>query len=165
MELKAAAQPNGTGVKAQLRKDLTAAIKGRDELTKSTLRMTLSAITSAEVAGSTARELDEPEVLKVLAREAKKRAEAAEAFDAAGRTELADKERAEAQVLARYLPAQLTDAEVDAIAEQAVAGVAAETGAAPGPRQMGQVMKAATAAVAGRAEGSRVAAAVRSRLS
>ena len=152
------------GVKAQLREDLTAAIKGRDELTKSTLRMALTAITSAEVAGDTARELADPEVLKVLTKEAKKRAEAAEAFDAAGRAELADKERAEAGVLARYLPAQLSDAEVDAIADQAVATVAADIGATPGPRQMGQVMKVASAEVAGRAEGSRVAAAVKSRL-
>jgi uncharacterized protein YqeY len=126
--------------------------------------MVLSAITSAEVAGDTARELDEPEVQRVLTREAKKRAESAEAFDAAGRGELASKERAEAEVLARYLPSQLTDAEVDALAEQAIATVAANTGAAPGPRQMGQVMKAATAAASGRAEGSRVAAAVKARL-
>jgi uncharacterized protein len=152
------------GLKARLRDDLTAAIKGRDELTKSTLRMALSAITSAEVAGDTARELDEPEVLKVLTREAKKRAESAEAFDAAGRAELAGKERAEAEVLARYLPSQLTDAEVDAIAERAIASVAEETGATPGPRQMGQVMKVATAAAAGRADGSRVAASVKARL-
>lgn len=152
------------GLKAQLRDDLTAAIKSRDELTKSTIRMALSAITSAEVAGDTARELDEPEVQRVLTREAKKRAESAEAFDAAGRGELASKERAEAEVLARYLPSQLTDAEVDALAEQAIATVAADTGAAPGPRQMGQVMKAATAAASGRAEGSRVAAAVKARL-
>jgi uncharacterized protein YqeY len=152
------------GLKAQLRDDLTTAIKSRDELTKATLRMALSAITAAEVAGDTARELDEPEVLKVLTKEAKKRAESAEAFDQAGRGELASKERAEAEVLARYLPSQLTDAEVDALAEQAIASVAEETGAAPGPRQMGQVMKVATAAADGRAEGSRVAAAVKARL-
>jgi uncharacterized protein YqeY len=152
------------GLKAQLRDDLTTAIKGRDELTKSTLRMALTAITAAEVAGDTARELDEPEVTRVLTKEAKKRAESAEAFDAAGRVELADKERAEADVLARYLPSQLTDAEVDALAEQAIAQVAADTGAAPGPRQMGQVMKAATAAAAGRADGSRISAVVKARL-
>jgi uncharacterized protein YqeY len=152
------------GLKAQLRDDLTAAIKGRDELTKSTIRMALSAITAAEVAGDTARELDEPEVARVLTREAKKRAESAEAFDAAGRVELADKERAEAEVLARYLPKQLTDAEVDTLAEQAIAQVTADTGAAPGPRQMGLVMKAATAAAAGRADGSRVSTAVKARL-
>jgi uncharacterized protein len=152
------------GLKARLRDDLTAAIKQRDELTKATLRMTLSAITTAEVAGDTARELDEPEVLKVLTREAKKRAESAEAFDAAGRAELAGKERAEAEVLARYLPTQLTDAEVDAIAERAIRAVAAETGATPGPRQMGPIMKLAAAEAAGRADGSRLSASVRSRL-
>jgi uncharacterized protein YqeY len=152
------------GLKARLRDDLTTAIKSRDELTKSTLRMALSAITAAEVAGDTARELGDDEVLKVLAKEAKKRAESAEAFDGAGRAELAGKERAEAEVLARYLPTQLTDAEVDALAERAVARVAADTGATPGPRQMGQVMKIATAEADGRAEGSRIAAAVKARL-
>jgi hypothetical protein len=152
------------GLKQRLRDDLTAAIKGRDELTKSTIRMALSAITSAEVAGDTARELDEPEVVKVLTREAKKRAEAAEAFDGAGRPELAAKERAEGEVLAGYLPAQLDDAEIDAIAQRAVEQVAADTGAQPGPRQMGQVMKLANAEAAGRAEGGRVAAAVKARL-
>jgi uncharacterized protein YqeY len=152
------------GLKAQLRDDLTASIKSRDEVTKSTLRMALAAISAAEVAGPSARELDEPEVLQVLTKEAKKRAEAAEAFDAAGRAELASKERAEAQVLSRYLPAQLTDVEVAELAEQAIAQVTAETGTAPGPRQMGQVMKLANSMSAGRAEGARVAAAVRSRL-
>jgi uncharacterized protein len=152
------------GLKARLRDDLTTAIKGKDELTKSTLRMALSAITAAEVAGDTARELGDDEVLKVLAKEAKKRAESAEAFDGAGRAELAGKERAEAEVLARYLPTQLSDAEVEALAERAVAQVATETGATPGPRQMGQVMKIATAEADGRAEGSRIAAAVKARL-
>lgn len=152
------------GLKARLRDDLTTAIKSKDELTKSTLRMALSAITAAEVAGDTARELGDDEVLRVLAKEAKKRAESAEAFDGAGRAELAGKERAEAEVLARYLPTQLTDAEVEALAERAVARVAADTGATPGPRQMGQVMKIATAEADGRAEGSRIAAAVKARL-
>jgi uncharacterized protein len=152
------------GLKQRLRDDLTAAIKGRDELTKGTLRMALSAITAAEVAGDTARELDEPEVLKVLTREAKKRAEAGEAFEAAGRAELAAKERAEGEVLARYLPQQLTDDEVDALAARAVDAVAGQTGEKPGPKQMGQVMKLANAEAAGRAEGGRVAAAVKARL-
>lgn len=152
------------GLKQRLRDDLTAAIKGRDELTKSTIRMALTAITAAEVSGDVARELDEPEVLKVLAREAKKRVEAGEAFEAAGRAELAAKERAEGQVLARYLPTQLTDDEVAAIAERAVAKVAEDTGDNPGPREMGQVMKLANAEAAGRAEGARVAAAVKARL-
>jgi hypothetical protein len=152
------------GLKQRLRDDLTAAIKGRDELTKSTLRMALSAITAAEVAGDTARELDEPEVVKVLTRESKKRVEAGDAFDAAGRAELAAKERAEGEVLARYLPTQLTDDEVDALAARAVDAVAEQTGEKPGPRQMGQVMKLANAEAAGRAEGGRVAAAVKARL-
>jgi uncharacterized protein YqeY len=152
------------GLKAQLRDDLTAAIKSRDEVTKSTLRMALAAISAAEVAGPSARELAEPEVLNVLTKEAKKRAESAEAFDAAGRAELASKEREEARVLSRYLPVQLTDAEVAALAEQAIAQVAAETGAPPGPRQMGQVMKVANSVAAGRADGARVATAVRARL-
>ena len=148
-------------LKAQLRSDLTAAMKARDELVKATLRMTLTAIGNAEVAGTEARELDDAEVLKVIAKEAKKRAESAEAFTAAGRDELAAQERAEGEVLARYLPTQLTDDELAAIARTAVEETAAELGAAPGQRQMGQVMKRANAAAAGRADGGRVAAAVK----
>jgi uncharacterized protein YqeY len=150
-----------SALKDQLRTDLTAAMKNRDELVKSTLRMTLTAIGNAEVAGTEARQLDDAEVLKVITREAKKRAESAEAFAAAGRDELAAQERAEGEVLARYLPTQLSDDELAAIAEQAVADVTAETGEKPGPRQMGVVMKKATAAAEGRAEGGRVAAAVK----
>jgi uncharacterized protein YqeY len=134
-----------SALKDQLRTDLTAAMKNRDELVKSTLRMTLTAIGNAEVAGTEARQLDDAEVLKVITKEAKKRAESAEAFAAAGRDELAAQERAEGEVLARYLPTQLTE----------------ETGEKPGPRQMGVVMKKATAAAEGRAEGGRVAAAVK----
>jgi uncharacterized protein YqeY len=151
-------------LKAQLRSDLTAAMKARDELVKATLRMTLTAIGNAEVAGAEARELDDAEVLKVIAKEAKKRAESAEAFAAAGRDELAAQERAEGEVLARYLPTQLTDDELAAIARAAVEETAADLGEQPGPRQMGQVMKRANAAAAGRADGGRVAAAVRSAL-
>ena len=148
-------------LKAQLRSDLTAAMKARDELVKATLRMTLTAIGNAEVAGTEARELDDAEVLKVIAKEAKKRAESAEAFAAAGRDELAAQERAEGEVLARYLPTQLTDDELAALARTAVEETAADLGERPGPRQMGQVMKRANAAVAGRADGGRVAAAVK----
>ncbi|WP_219414872.1 GatB/YqeY domain-containing protein [Pseudonocardia nigra] len=151
-------------LKEQLRADLTAAMKARDEVVKATLRMTLTAVGNAEVAGTEARQLDDVEVLQVIAKEAKKRAEAAEAFDAAGRTEQAAQERAEGEVLARYLPTQLSDDELDGIAEQAVEDTAAELGERPGPRQMGQVMKKATAAAAGRADGGRVAAAVKARL-
>jgi uncharacterized protein len=153
-----------TTLKEQLRHDLTAAMKSRDELVKATLRMTLTAIGNAEVAGSEARQLDDAEVLRVIAKEAKKRAESAEAFEAAGRDELAAQERAEGEVLARYLPTQLSDDELAAIARTAVEETAAELGERPGPRQMGQVMKRANAAAAGRADGGRVAAAVKALL-
>jgi len=151
-------------LKEQLRADLTAAMKARDELVKATLRMTLTAIGNVEVAGTEARRLSDDEVLKVIGKEARKRAESAEAFAAAGRAELAAQERAEGEVLARYLPAQLGDDELAELARAAVAEVAAETGEQPGPRQMGQVMKKANAAAAGRAEGGRVAAAVKALL-
>jgi uncharacterized protein YqeY len=152
-------------LKERLRSDLTAAMKARDELVKATLRMTLTAIGNAEVAGTEARELDDAEVLQVITKEAKKRAESAEAYAAAGRDDLATQERAEGEVLARYLPTQLEDDELAAIAREAVEQTAAELGEQPGPRQMGQVMKKATAAAAGRADGRRVAAAVKALLS
>jgi uncharacterized protein len=151
-------------LKQRLRADLTTAMKARDELVKATLRMTLTAIGNAEVAGTEARELSDDEVLRVIAKEAKKRAESAEAFAGAGREELAAKERAEGEVLARYLPKQLADDELAVIAQTAVDETAAELGEKPGPRQMGQVMKRANAAAAGRADGGRVAAAVRALL-
>jgi uncharacterized protein YqeY len=153
-----------TTLKSKLQEDLNAAIKERDELRSSTLRLTLTAITKEEVAGKEKRELSDDEVLKVITKEAKKRAESAEAFAAAGREELAAQERAEGEVLARYLPTQLTDDELAGIAREAVEAHAAETGEQPGPRQMGQVMKRASAAVGGRAEGGRVAAAVKALL-
>lgn len=146
---------------ARLRSDMTAAMKARDTVRLGTLRMAVAAVQTEMVAGDTARELSDDEVLRVLAKEAKKRAESAEAFAGAGREELAATERAEGEILAEYLPRQLDDAEVTAVAQQAVAAVAAETGEAPGMRQMGQVMKQATAAAAGRADGSRLSAAVR----
>lgn len=152
------------GLKQRLRDDLTTAIKGRDELTKSTLRMALTAVTAAEVAGTEARELDDAEVLAVLTKEAKKREESATVFEQNGRSELATKERAEGEVLARYLPKQLSDQELADLAKRAVDQVAADTGEQPGPRQMGQVMKVANAEAAGRADGGRVAAAVKALL-
>jgi uncharacterized protein YqeY len=147
-------------LKSRLHADLNTAMKARDELTTATLRMALTAITTEEVAGKTARELSDDEVLKVLAREAKKRREATEAFADAGRTELADRERAEGEVLATYLPAQLDDAELSELVRVAVA----ESGAS-GPQQMGQVMKLVQPRVAGRADGKRVSDEVRRRLS
>jgi len=146
-------------LKEKLRADMTAAMKARDELRTATLRMVLTAVTTEEVAGKTARELSDDEVLKVVAREAKKRREAAEAFDGAGRTELAERERAEGVVLDEYLPAQLSDDDLAALVTEAIA----ETGAS-GPQAMGQVMKVVQPKVAGRAEGGRIAAEVRRQL-
>lgn len=148
----------------RLHSDLTTAMKARDTLVVSTLRLALSAVRTEEVAGSTARELDDAEVLRVLAKESKKRLESADAFDGANRPELADKERAEAHILAAYLPSQLDDGEVAALAADAVAQVRAENGQAPSMRQMGQVMRLASAAAAGRADGSRVSSAVKALL-
>ncbi|MEV4311182.1 GatB/YqeY domain-containing protein [Actinocrispum sp. NPDC049592] len=152
-------------LKEALKSDLVTALKAKDTTRLATLRMVLAAVTNEEVAGKEARELSDEEVQRVLTREAKKRKEAAEAFDSAGRTEQAAAERAEADVISEYLPQQLTDDELDAVVDEAVAEVTAQLGDAPGQRQMGQVMKAANAKVAGRAEGGRVAAAVRARLS
>lgn len=147
-------------LKEQLQSDLTTAIRQRDELTAATLRMALTAITTEEVAGKQARTLTDDEVLKVLGREAKKRRESATAFDDAGRSELADRERAEEGVLAAYLPEQLSDDEIASL----VLDVIAELGAS-GPQAMGQVMKLVQPRVAGRAEGGRVAAEVKRQLS
>jgi uncharacterized protein YqeY len=149
-----------TALKETLRTDLTAAIKGRDELVTATLRMALTAIGNEEVAGKQARELSDAEVVQVLTREAKKRREAAEAFADGGRPEQAAREKAEGEVLARYLPAQLSDEELAKLVADAIA----ETGA-EGPKGMGVVMKALNPKIAGRAEGGRVAAAVKSALS
>jgi uncharacterized protein YqeY len=146
-------------LKDQLRADLTTAMKARDETRTRTLRMALTSITNEEVSGSAARELTDDDVIKILTREAKRRREAAAAFADAGRAEQAAAERAEEQVLADYLPAQLDEDELAAM----VAAAIAETGAA-GPGGIGQVMKVVTPRVAGRAEGSRVAAQVRSQL-
>ena len=147
-------------LKASVQDDLTSAIRGRDQVRAGTLRLALTAITNEEVSGTSARELTDDEVLKVLAKEAKKRKEAAAAYTDANRPELAAKEEAEYAVLETYLPAQLSDAEL----EQIVAAAVEETGATGMP-QMGQVMKAAQARVAGRADGGRVAAVVKAALS
>jgi uncharacterized protein YqeY len=146
-------------LKDQLRTDLTTAMKSRDELRTATLRMALAAVSAEEVAGKEARELSDDEVQAVLRREAKKRREAAEAFAEAGRAQQADRERAEGDVLAGYLPAQMEDADLAAL----VADVITQTGAS-GMKDMGKVMGAANKAVAGRADGSRVAAEVRRQL-
>jgi len=148
-----------TELKSRLQADLTTAMKARDELTTATLRMLLTAVTTEEVAGSTARELSDDEVLRVVGREAKKRREAAEAFADAGRSEQAQRERDEETVLARYLPSQLDDAELAGLVSAAIA----EAGATEA-RQLGQVMKLLTPRIAGRADGKRVSAEVRRQL-
>ncbi|HEV7824236.1 MAG TPA: GatB/YqeY domain-containing protein [Mycobacteriales bacterium] len=145
--------------KDRLETDLVTAMKARDELTTATLRMVIAAVRTEEVAGKTARQLSDAEVVAVVGREAKKRREAAEAFDDAGRVELADRERAEGRVLDGYLPAQLTDGELAELVRAAVS----EAGASE-PRQMGQVMKLLQPRVVGRAEGGRVAAEVKRQL-
>ncbi len=148
-----------SALKERLRADLTTAIKARDKLRSSTLRMSLTALTNAEVAGETARELSDDEVLDVLDKEAKKRREAADAYDQAGRTDLAAKERTEGEIIAEYLPAQLSDDELTELVRSAIA----ETGASS-MKDMGSVMKIVQPQVKGRAEGGRVAAIVRAQL-
>ena len=149
-------------LKDRLRTDLTTAIKARDEVTSSTLRMVLTAITNAEVAGKEARELSDDDVVGVLSSEGKKRREAAEAFAEAGRTDSAVKERAEAEVIARYLPTPLDDAEIAALVSSAIEQVGA---AGEGMRAMGKVMGVVQPQVRGRADGGAVAAEVRRQLS
>jgi uncharacterized protein len=147
-------------LKERLRADLNAAMRARDQVRMRTLRMALTSITNEEVAGASARDLTDDEIVRVLTREARKRREAAEAFSAAGRVDQAAAERAEGEVLAGYLPEQLSDDELAAL----VAAAIAEKGAS-GMASMGQVMKTVTGRVAGRADGARVAAEVRRRLS
>ncbi|MCF6378065.1 GatB/YqeY domain-containing protein [Nocardioides KLBMP 9356] len=148
-------------LKDRLRADLTTAMKARDELRSSTLRMVLTAITNAEVAGKVARELTDEDVLGVLSTEAKRRREAATAFKEGGREEMAAKEAAEGEVIAEYLPTPLTDAEISELVSAAIA----TTGAADeGMRAMGKVMGVVTPQVKGRADGGAVAAEVRRQL-
>lgn len=147
-------------LKDRLRADLTTAMRAKDEVRKSTLRMVLAAIGTEEVAGSAARELTDDEVTAVLTRETKRRREAAEAFRGGGRPDSAEQEEAEAAVIADYLPQPLTDAELDEIVTAAIAEAGAES-----PRDMGKVMKIVQPKVLGRVEGSKVAAAVKARLS
>jgi uncharacterized protein len=152
-------EPGTSQLKSTLRADLHTSMREHDKVRSSTLRMALTAVTNEEVSGTTSRELSDDEVLKVLAKEAKKRREAATAYMEAQRPELAAKEEAELVFLEAYLPAQLSDPELQALVAQAIN----ETGATGMP-QMGMVMKAATTLVAGRAEGGRIAAMVKSAL-
>jgi uncharacterized protein YqeY len=143
----------------RLRSDLTTAMKSRDTLVTSVLRMTIAAVKEAAVAGDSARELSDDEVLAVITREAKRREEAATAFADGGRDDRAAAELAERDVLARYLPAPLTEGELAALVEEELAA-----GGFDSPKQMGQAMKAVNARVAGRADGKTVASLVKARL-
>jgi uncharacterized protein YqeY len=151
-------------LKDRLRADLTTAMKSQDKLRTATLRMLIAAIQTEEVSGKEPRELTDADVLKVLARESKKRGEAAQIFITNGRGELAANERAEASVIDDYLPTQLNDDEVANVVNTAIAQVAEEIGERPHVKHMGLVMKAATAIADGKADGSRLSAAVKERL-
>ncbi|GLY14134.1 GatB/YqeY domain-containing protein [Kineosporia rhizophila] len=153
---------SSTGLKARLRSDLTTAMKARDAIRSSTIRMVMTAVKAEEVSGTVARELSEEEVTTVLSREAKKRREAATAYDEAARPELAEKERAELAVLADYLPQQLSEEELKTLVAEEVANATAS--GKSGKAAMGLVMKAVRGRVAGRAEGGRVAAEVKAQL-
>ena len=148
-------------LKERLRTDLTTAIKARDGLRSSTLRMVLTSITNAEVAGKESRELTDEDVLGVLTSESKKRREAAEAFADAGRDEQAAKEKAEAAVIADYLPEQLTPEEIDALVRETIDELGVRD---DGMKAMGRVMGVLTPKTKGRADGGAVAAIVRAQL-
>jgi uncharacterized protein YqeY len=150
-----------SALKDRLRQDLTVAIKARDDLRSSTLRMVLTAITNAEVAGSEARELSDDDIIGVLSTESKKRREAAQAFSDGGRAEMADKERAEAAVIADYLPAPLGEQEISELVRAAIEQVGAAGG---GMQAMGKVMGVVTPQTKRRADGGVVAAEVRRQL-
>jgi uncharacterized protein YqeY len=151
-------------LKDRLREDLTAAMKSQDKLRTATLRLLLAAIRNEEIAGKEPRELTDADVLKVLTKESKKRGESAEIYTQNGRGELAATEHAEARIIDEYLPTPLTDAELADVADTAIAQVAEDIGERPSMRQMGQVMKAATAIAAGKADGARLSEAVKARL-
>lgn len=151
-------------LEAQLHDDMVAATKARDRELTTTLRMVIGALKNEKVAGKVARELSDADEVVVLQRELAKRKDSAEAYTAGRRPELAAKELAEADVIARYLPAALSDAELDALVAEEVAAVAAALGAAPSMKQLGQVIKAVQARAAGRAEGGTIAAKVRAAL-
>jgi hypothetical protein len=147
------------GLKETLQSNLTEAIRSRDEIKSGTIRMVLTAITNEEVSGKEARVLSDAEIITVLSREAKKRREAAEAFADAGRADRAEQEKKEGEIIATYLPAQLSDDEVKKIIADAIA----QTGAS-GPQGMGQVMKLVTPQTAGKADGGLVSGLVKAAL-
>ena len=147
-------------LKEKLQNDLTEAMRARDEVRSSTIRIVLTAIKNEEVSGKEARELSDAEVITVLSREAKKRREAAEAFEQAGAKDRAEMEKVEGVVIAEYLPVQLSESEIKEMINAAIA----ETGAT-GPQQMGLVMKSIQTKIAGRADGGVVSSLVKAVLS
>lgn len=151
-------------LKAKLREDLTISMKARDKAKTGTLRMLLSALTQEETTG-TKHELTDDDVLRIIAREIKKRRESAEVYAANDRQELADVELTEASILEAYQPVQLTDEELTELIDASIAEISEQSGEEVGMRQMGQVMKAATAKAAGRVDGKRLSTAVKSRIS
>jgi uncharacterized protein YqeY len=146
-------------LKSKLQSDLNGAIKSRNTVVAETIRMVLSAITNEEVAGKEKRELSDAEVITVLTREAKKRREAAEAFETGGRADRAAAERAEGEVIASYLPAQLSESEIKNLIAETIAAVGAS-----GPADMGKVMGGLKAKVAGKADGALVSSLVKEAL-
>lgn len=148
-------------LKEQLKVDLNAAMKAKDDVAKSSLRMAIAAISNAEVAGDEARSLDLAEELAILTKEVRKREDSAQVYADAGRSELAEKETAEAQFLSKYLPAALTEEELVALVEAEVAVVAESLGEHPSMKQMGAIVKAVNEKAAGRADGKTVATLVR----
>lgn len=151
-------------LEAKLTEDMKAAMKAGEKERVSTLRMAIAALKNEKVAGKVARELTEAEELKVVTTEVNKRKDSAEAYTAGNRPELAAKELAEAEILSAYLPAQLSEAEVDALVARAIADAEAASGDKPTMRQMGQIMKAVNAEVAGRSDGATIAAKVKAAL-
>lgn len=151
-------------LKSRLRADLTEAMKTQDKLRTATLRMLLAAIQTEEVSGKQARELSDDELIKVLARESRKRGEAAEIYTQNGRGELAAEEHAEARIIDEYLPPPLTEGELADVVDTAIAQVTEQLGGRPRMKQMGMVMRAATAISAGKADGARLSAALKDRL-
>lgn len=146
-------------LKTQLETDMRAALKAQDKVTLGTLRMVLAAVKNEEIAGKSPRVLDDSDVVKVLVKQAKQRREAADAFRAGGRDESADTELAEEAVIKRYLPSELTEAEVTQLVRDAIS-----EGGFAGPRDMGKVMKAIGPKTAGRADGKLVAGIVKAEL-
>lgn len=160
----AAEATSDSALKARLRADLTTAMKAKDTLRVTTLRSLIAAVQKEEVSGSSARELSDDEVLKVLTRESKKRGESAEIYTQNSRPELAAQESAEQQVIDEYLPQQLDDLQLASLVDTALAQVAEQLGERPTQKNMGIVMKTATGLAAGKADGARISKAVRDRL-